>query len=46
MIRARQTAQTINSTLNLPIIEHLNLTEIKMGALAGKAWKEMEGDWN
>lgn len=33
MIRAKQTAQTLNSKLNLVLIEHQNLTEIKMGSL-------------
>ncbi len=42
MLRARQTAQTLNSKLNLPLIEHAKITEIRMGSLAGKAWTEME----
>lgn len=42
MLRAKQTARILNSELNLPIFEHQNLTEIKMGFLAGKAWTELK----
>lgn len=40
--RARQTAEIINSKLNLPISLQTELTEIHMGTLAGKAWTDME----
>lgn len=39
--RARQTAEIINSKLNLPISISAELTEIHMGSLAGKAWEEI-----
>lgn len=42
LLRARQTAKIINSSLNLPITIANELTEIRMGALAGKSWEEME----
>lgn len=42
LLRARQTAEIINSKLNLPISIHDGLGEIHMGSLAGKAWTEME----
>lgn len=40
--RAKQTAKIINSKLNRPIFLQAELTEIHMGSLAGKAWKDME----
>lgn len=43
LLRARQTAEIINSKLNRPISWHHELGEIHMGSLAGKAWIEMEG---
>ncbi len=42
LLRARQTAEIISSALNLPITVADELTEIRMGSLAGKAWEEME----
>ncbi len=42
LLRARQTAEIISSRLNLPITFVNELTEIKMGSLAGKSWEEME----
>lgn len=42
MQRAKQTAEIINSKLNLPISLQTELTEIHMGSLAGKAWTNME----
>lgn len=43
LLRARQTAEIINSRLKLPIYQHEGIKEIHMGSLAGKAWTEMEG---
>lgn len=42
LLRARQTAEIICSALNLPVTFAEELTEIKMGSLAGKSWEEME----
>ncbi len=42
LLRARQTAEIINSKLNRPISPTNELTEIHMGSLAGKSWDEME----
>ncbi len=42
MLRARQTAEIISSALNLPIAVADELSEIRMGSLAGKSWEEME----
>lgn len=41
--RAQQTAQIIGSALDLPITIAKELTEVRMGSLAGKSWDEMEG---
>ena len=41
LLRARQTAEIINSKLKRPIYPQQELTEIHMGSLAGKAWTEM-----
>lgn len=38
--RAKQTAQIINSNLNLPLSEHDELREIHMGSYAGKSWSD------
>lgn len=43
LLRARQTAEIISSVLNIPITVADELTEIRMGSLAGKAWDEMGG---
>ena len=42
MLRGRQTAEIINSKLNLPLSPQNELTEIHMGSLAGNSWEEME----
>lgn len=42
LIRARQTAEIINTKLHRPISFHNELTEIHMGFLAGKSWENME----
>lgn len=42
LLRAKQTAEIINSKLNRPISLEAELTEIHMGSLAGKAWTDME----
>lgn len=42
LLRARQTAEIINSKLQMPIYSQNQLTEIHMGILAGKSWKEMK----
>ncbi|MBI2593891.1 histidine phosphatase family protein [Candidatus Daviesbacteria bacterium] len=38
--RAKQTAQIINSNLNLPLSEHDELREIHMGSYTGKSWSD------
>lgn len=43
LLRARQTAEMINSELRLPLSLQSELSEIRMGSLAGKSWEEMEG---
>lgn len=43
LLRARQTAEIISSGLHLPISLQDELSEIRMGSLAGKSWEEMEG---
>ena len=42
MLRAKQTAEILNSKLNISISYPDELTEIRMGSLAGKSWEEME----
>lgn len=42
MIRALQTAEILSSKLKCPVTTIDELTEIRMGSLAGKAWTEME----
>lgn len=42
LLRAKQTAEIINSKLNRPLSLQIELTEIHMGSLAGKAWTDME----
>lgn len=41
LLRARQTAEILTSKMR-PFSLHNELTEIRMGSLAGKAWDEME----
>lgn len=43
LLRARQTAEILSSELNIPVSIQNELTEIRMGSLAGKSWEEMEG---
>lgn len=44
LLRAKQTAETINQKLHLPIFIEDKISEIRMGtSLAGKSWEEMEG---
>ena len=42
MQRARETAEVLNSKLKCSISSVDELTEIRMGTLAGKSWTEME----
>ncbi|HLD87346.1 MAG TPA: histidine phosphatase family protein [Candidatus Nanoarchaeia archaeon] len=42
LLRAKQTAQIFGMALNLPVVFAQELTEVKMGSLAGKSWEEME----
>lgn len=42
MQRARETAEILSSKLKCPVTVVDELTEIRMGSLAGKAWTEME----
>ncbi len=42
LLRARQTARIIASVLNIPVSYQNELSEIRMGSLAGKSWEEME----
>lgn len=42
LLRARQTAEIINLKFNLPVYIKDELTEVRMGSLAGKSWEEME----
>lgn len=42
LLRARQTAEIINSKLKRPVFSEDALSEIHMGTLAGKSWEEME----
>lgn len=46
LLRARQTAEIINSKLKQPVLLQDELTEIHMGHLAGKSWEEMEDGLN
>ncbi len=41
-LRAKQTAEIINSNLKCPIFSQNELGEINMGSLAGKSWEEMD----
>ena len=43
LLRARQTADIISSALNIPVTIADELTEIRMGSLAGKSWEKMDG---
>lgn len=43
LLRARQTAEIINSQLELPLSLVDGIAEIHMGSLAGKSWDELEG---
>ena len=42
LLRARQTAEIISNALHISVTIADELTEIKMGTLAGKSWEEME----
>ena len=42
LLRAIQTAEIINLKFNLPVYIKDELTEVRMGSLAGKSWEEME----
>lgn len=42
LLRTRQTAEILNSQLNRPVVVRNDLTEINMGTIAGRSWKEME----
>lgn len=42
LLRAKQTAEIINSALALPLVFHDAISEIRIGSLAGKSWEEME----
>lgn len=42
LLRARHTAEIINSKLNLPLYNHLKITEIHMGSVAGKSWSDFK----
>ena len=41
LLRAKHTAQIVNSTRQLPIAAQDEITEIHMGSLVGKSWEEM-----
>lgn len=43
MLRAKQTAEIIISKLKIPVSSTDELSEVRMGSLAGKSWEEMEG---
>lgn len=43
LLRAKQTAEIINSKVKKLVSVQQELTEIHMGSLAGKSWEEMEG---
>jgi broad specificity phosphatase PhoE len=42
LLRAKQTAEIINSTVSRPLSFQKELSEIHMGSLAGHSWEEME----
>lgn len=42
LLRAKTTAEIINSKLNLPLYIHSNITEIHMGTAAGKSWSDFK----
>ncbi len=45
LIRARQTTDILNATLCRPLSVQTELTEIHMGTVAGKSWKQLaDGD--
>jgi probable phosphoglycerate mutase len=43
LLRVIQTAEIINAKLNLPLYIDADLSEVRMGSLAGKSWEEMDG---
>jgi len=44
VVRARQTADILASTLRMSVIEEPGLSEIGVGEWEGRYWKEFEGD--
>jgi broad specificity phosphatase PhoE len=44
MVRARQTADILGSTLHVPVIEEPGLSEIGVGEWEGRYWNEFDGD--
>src|SRR3989338_10207561 len=42
LLRAKHTAEIINSKLNLPLYTHIKITEIHMGSVAGKSWSNFK----
>ncbi|MGH7260271.1 MAG: histidine phosphatase family protein [Nitrospiraceae bacterium] len=44
MVRARQTADILSSTLHVPVIEEVGLSEIGVGEWEGRYWNEFDGD--
>ena len=44
MARARQTADILSSTLHVPVIEEVGLSEIGVGEWEGRYWNEFDGD--
>ncbi|MDO8498133.1 MAG: histidine phosphatase family protein [bacterium] len=42
LLRAKQTANIIISKLNIPVSFHDELSEVRMGSLAGKSWEQMD----
>lgn len=43
LLRARQTAEVVNSDKKLALIVHEGITEVNMGSVAGSAWESIEG---
>ena len=44
VVRARQTADILASTLHVPVIEEPGLSEIGVGGWEGRYWNEFDGD--
>ncbi len=44
MVRARQTADILSSTLHVPVIEEVGLSEIGVGEWEGRYWNEFDRD--